>query len=49
MSALTGNACVPSAAIHVLQPKAGAATAEEVEAFLGDQLRASEEGTFFAG
>jgi SAM-dependent methyltransferase len=34
---------------QVLLPKAGAATAEEVEAFVADQLRASEEGAFFAG
>lgn len=34
---------------QVLLPKAGAATAEEVEAFVGDQFRASEKGTFFAG
>lgn len=34
---------------QVLLPKAGAATAEDVEAFVADQLRASEEGTFFAG
>jgi SAM-dependent methyltransferase len=33
----------------VLLPKAGAATAEEVRAFVDDQLRASEEGAFFAG
>jgi SAM-dependent methyltransferase len=35
--------------LPVLLPKAGVATAEEVEAFVADQLRASEEGTFFAG
>jgi SAM-dependent methyltransferase len=34
---------------QVLLPMAGAATAEEVEAFVSDQLRASEEGAFFAG
>lgn len=34
---------------QVLLPKAGAATAEEAEAFVADQLRASEEGAFFAG
>lgn len=34
---------------RVLLPKAGAATTEEVEAFVADQLRASEEGAFFAG
>jgi ubiquinone/menaquinone biosynthesis C-methylase UbiE len=34
---------------QVLLPMAGAATAEEVEAFVSDQLRASQEGTFFAG
>jgi ubiquinone/menaquinone biosynthesis C-methylase UbiE len=34
---------------RVLLPKAGEATAEETEAFVADQLRASEEGTFFAG
>jgi hypothetical protein len=33
----------------VLLPKAGAATPEEVEAFVTRQLRASEEGTFFGG
>ena len=34
---------------RLLLPKAGVATPEEVEAFVADQLRASEEGTFFAG
>lgn len=34
---------------QVLLPKAGAATAEEVDDFVADQLRASEEGAFFAG
>ena len=33
----------------VLLPKAGVATPEEVQAFVARQLRASEEGTFFAG
>jgi ubiquinone/menaquinone biosynthesis C-methylase UbiE len=33
---------------QVLLPKAGAATAEEMEAFVADQLRASDEGAFFA-
>ena len=33
----------------VLLPKAGVATPEEVQAFVGKQLRASEDGTFFAG
>jgi ubiquinone/menaquinone biosynthesis C-methylase UbiE len=33
----------------VLLPKAGVATPEEVQAFVGRQLRASEDGTFFAG
>jgi ubiquinone/menaquinone biosynthesis C-methylase UbiE len=33
----------------VLLPKAGVATAKEVEEFVTDQLRSSEEGTFFAG
>ena len=33
----------------VLLPKAGMATADEVQAFVDDQLRASEEGAFFAG
>src|SRR5215472_3331733 len=33
----------------VLLPKAGVATPEEVQAFVDRQLRASEEGTFFAG
>jgi SAM-dependent methyltransferase len=33
----------------VLLPKAGVATLEEVQAFVDRQLRASEDGTFFAG
>jgi ubiquinone/menaquinone biosynthesis C-methylase UbiE len=33
----------------ILLPKAGVATPEEVQAFVGRQLRASEDGTFFAG
>ena len=33
----------------VLLPKAGVATPEEVQAFVDRQLRASEDGTFFAG
>jgi ubiquinone/menaquinone biosynthesis C-methylase UbiE len=33
----------------VLLPKAGVATPEEVQAFVSRQLRASEDGTFFAG
>jgi SAM-dependent methyltransferase len=33
----------------VLLPKAGVATLEETQAFVASQLRASEEGTFFAG
>jgi SAM-dependent methyltransferase len=33
----------------VLLPKAGVATAEEVQRFVANQLRYSEEGTFFAG
>jgi ubiquinone/menaquinone biosynthesis C-methylase UbiE len=33
----------------VLLPKAGVATHEEVQAFVSRQLRASEDGTFFAG
>jgi ubiquinone/menaquinone biosynthesis C-methylase UbiE len=33
----------------VLLPKAGVATLEETQAFVARQLRASEEGTFFAG
>jgi hypothetical protein len=33
----------------VLLPKAGVATPEEAQAFVGKQLRASEDGTFFAG
>jgi hypothetical protein len=33
----------------VLLPKAGVATPEEVQAFVGKQLRASEDGTLFAG
>jgi SAM-dependent methyltransferase len=33
----------------VLLPKAGVATPEEVQAFVAKQLRASEDGTFFAG
>jgi SAM-dependent methyltransferase len=33
----------------VLLPKAGVAPPEEVQAFVGKQLRASEDGTFFAG
>jgi len=33
----------------VLLPKAGVATPEEVQAFVGRQLRASEDSTFFAG
>jgi SAM-dependent methyltransferase len=33
----------------VLLPKAGVATAEETQAFVDDQLRASEAGAFFAG
>jgi ubiquinone/menaquinone biosynthesis C-methylase UbiE len=34
---------------RVLLPKAGVATAEEVDAFVADQLRSSDEVTFFAG
>jgi ubiquinone/menaquinone biosynthesis C-methylase UbiE len=34
---------------RIFLPKAGAATAAEVEAFVADQLLASEEGAFFAG
>ena len=34
---------------RLLLPKAGVATAEEVEVFVADQLKASEEGTFFGG
>jgi ubiquinone/menaquinone biosynthesis C-methylase UbiE len=34
---------------RVLLPKAGVATSEEAEAFVADQLRSSDEGTFFAG
>jgi SAM-dependent methyltransferase len=34
---------------RVLLPKAGVATPEEVQAFVGKQLQASEDGTFFAG
>jgi hypothetical protein len=33
----------------VLLPKAGGATLKETQAFVARQLRASEEGTFFAG
>ena len=33
----------------ILLPKAGVATPEEVQAFVDRQLRASEDGTFFAG
>ena len=33
----------------VLLPKAGVTTPEEVQAFVGQQLQASEDGTFFAG
>lgn len=33
----------------ILLPKAGVATAEEVRAFVDDQLRASGEGAFLAG
>ena len=33
----------------VLLPKAGVASAEETQAFVDDQLRASEAGAFFAG
>jgi ubiquinone/menaquinone biosynthesis C-methylase UbiE len=34
---------------RVLLPRAGVATPEEVEEFVADQLRASAQGTFFAG
>jgi ubiquinone/menaquinone biosynthesis C-methylase UbiE len=34
---------------RILLPKAGAATADEVETFVADQLRASDDGAFFAG
>ena len=35
--------------LPVLLRKAGVATPGEVQAFVGRQLRASEDGTFFAG
>jgi hypothetical protein len=34
---------------RILLPRAGVATSEEVEQFVADQLRSSEQGTFFAG
>jgi hypothetical protein len=34
---------------RILLPKAGAATADEVDAFVSDQLRASDDRAFFAG
>jgi hypothetical protein len=33
---------------RVLLPKAGVATIDETETFVADQLRSSDEGTFFA-
>lgn len=34
---------------RILLPKAGVATVQEIEAFVADQTKASEEGVFFAG